>query len=132
MTIKLYLAISSVVAFVYGVGFVLLPSPSVQTFGVSPEPHLDAALQFFGAVLIAQGLIFWFGRDFELQAARRVIICAVVGDVIGTALLLLDVIQGLINRMAWGSILINLLLIAGGAYLLYGVETKSAFPRSAS
>ena len=119
MTIKTFLTINAILAILYGLAFVLLPGPSSAVFGVASEPHVTLNLQFFGSVLLALGVIFWFAKDFrEWEPVRGVLIGSVVADAVGLLINLWGTLQGLTNALAWTSSLVYVLLLAGAFYFL--------------
>jgi hypothetical protein len=118
MTSKMYLTISSIISFVYGLSFLFLPSSSLEFYGVTPEPHVNAALMFFGTSLLTLALVTWFGREFDWQAMQKVMITVVLGNALSTLLTILEWARGIINAASWVSVLINVLFIIGGVYFL--------------
>ena len=71
MTAKTFLTISSIFAILYGLGFLLLPGPSIAMYGTEPEPHLILVVRYFGSALLAFGVLEWFGKDFRDWEAVR-------------------------------------------------------------
>ena len=119
MTAKILLTISAVLAVLYGLAFVLMPTQMAAIYGGPPEPHVAVNLQFFGSALIAFGVVQWFAKDFrDWDAVRGVLIANVIGDVVGGGVNVLGTFQGLLNGMAWSSTLIYLLLLVGALYCL--------------
>src|SRR5229473_3271998 len=113
MNAKVYLTISAVLSVLYAIGFILFPGPSVVLFGGPPEPHVMLNLQFFGAVLLALGVTDWFAKDFrESDAVRGVLIGAAVGDFAVGLVNVWGMIQGLVNALAWSSLIVACLLLA--------------------
>jgi hypothetical protein len=61
---KLLLTINAVIAVLFGLAFVFMPTASLAVYGTPPDPHTALAAQFFGAALIGLGVVSWFARDF--------------------------------------------------------------------
>jgi hypothetical protein len=116
---RLFLTIDAVVAVLFGLAFVLMPTASLAVYGTPPDPHTALAAQFFGAALIGLGVVFWFARDFgDWDAVRGVLIASAIGDIFGGGVNLLGTFQGLLNGMAWSSTVIYALLLVGALYCL--------------
>jgi uncharacterized membrane protein YfcA len=131
MDSKLYLTVAAIVAIIYGLGFVLIPSHLVALYGMTPEPHLVLNIRFFGTTLIALGVIFWFARDVrEWAAVRGVLIGAIVGDALGVLVNLWGTMKGLLNGLAWSSTVVYIALLVGAIYCLStGAEARSSWPK---
>ena len=126
MDAKLYLAISSVIAFLYGLAFELFPGPVTALFGVTPEAHLTLNLRFFGAALIGLATTQWLARDFKhWDAVRGVLIGAVAGYALIGLVNLWGTFRGLINGLAWSSTLLVVLLLIGAFYCLANPPTRA-------
>ncbi|MDR3420666.1 MAG: hypothetical protein P4L80_05395 [Xanthobacteraceae bacterium] len=127
MDSKLYLTISAIILLLYGIGFAAIPADVVALYGVPPQPHVLMTDRFFGSTLLSVGVINWFARDFaDWGAVRAVLIGGVVGYGISTVVLIWSTIQGLLNSLAWGSTIVNVLLVLGALYFLFTGSRKPA------
>jgi hypothetical protein len=127
MNAKLYLTIAAIVALLYGLGFVLIPGGLAALYGVAPEPDIKLTLRFFGATLLALGVVEWFAKDFrDWEAVRGVLIAGLVGNAVGCVVNLRGTFLGLMNGLAWSSTLVYVLLLVGGLYCLSTGPRKSA------
>jgi hypothetical protein len=133
MSAKLLLTINAVIAILFGLAFVFMPTTAGAVYGVPPDPHTVLNAQFFGATLIGLGVVFWFAKDFrDWDAVRGVLIASVVGDIFGGGVNLFGTFQGLLNGMAWSSTAIYALLLVGALYCLsMGPETSGLAARTA-
>ena len=133
MNAKLFLTFNTIIAVLYGLAFVLIPTAMLSVYGAPPEAHAALNLQFFGSALIMIGVIAWFARDFpDWDSIRGVLIALVIGDVIGGGVNLIATFRGLLNGMAWTSTLVYLLLLAGAIYCLStGPETSGMTAKAA-
>jgi xanthine/uracil permease len=119
MNSKLYLTISAIVMFLYGISFVLFPAEASAPYGIPPEPHFFMEARFFGSALLALSVTSWLARDVkDWLAVRAVLIGAVVGYGISTIVLIWSTTQGLLNQLGWGSTVLNILLLLGALYCL--------------
>jgi len=114
------LVVNAVVALVYGIGLVLLPSTVLALYGVAPGPAVNLASQLFGVELIHVGLICWFARNVsDSHAQRAIIIASLIGQVIGLVVSLMGTLSGVFNAVGWSAVAIYVLLGLGYAYLQF-------------
>ena len=129
MSTKLYLTIAAVIAIAYGIAFVLIPAEMLQPYGVSPEPHVILAIRLLGAAFIGLGLVYAFARSFQdWVAVRSVLIAIVVADAVGGLVIAMGTIQGTVNTLGWGNVVLYALLAVGALYCL---SSGSRAPASA-
>jgi uncharacterized membrane protein YfcA len=126
MTVKLYLTITSVLAVLYGLGFVLIPGSMVALYGGPMEPHVTLNVQFFGSALLALGVISWFAKDFrDWDAMRGFLIGIVFSNVVGGLLSIWATITGVLNGFGWSSVIVYVLLLLGALYFLWTGSQKT-------
>ena len=114
------LLVNAVVALVYGVGLVLLPSTLLSMYGVTPGPAVNLASQLFGVELLHVGLICWFARNVsDGPAQRALIVASLIGQVFGLIVALMGTLSGVFNAVGWSAVAIYLLLGLGYAYLQF-------------
>jgi hypothetical protein len=120
MPLRTFLTINAVLAFLYGLAFLLVPAVVVTIFEVAkPSPNVDLNLQFFGSALLGVGVLLWFAKDFQdWQAIRGVLIANAVLDAAGLVINLRGHFLGLMNHIAWSSSVVYLLLLAASLYYL--------------
>jgi len=125
MTYKNFVTFAAVVAFVFGLGFILMPAPLVSFYNVTLNDAGILIARLFGATLFGYGLLNWFGRDFRDEQARQTLMLAnLATDAIGFLFALLGQLGGVsgINSLGWSTVLIYLVLAAGFAYLRFFVR----------
>jgi hypothetical protein len=127
MTAKTFLTISSIFAMLYGLGFLLLPGPSIALYGTEPEPHLMLIMRFFGSTLLAFGVVVWFGKNFrDWEAVRGVLIAVIILNLVGLLVTVLGLAEGLLNSTAWSSLILYAVFLVGAAYCLSAGARKFA------
>lgn len=126
MDSKLYLTIASIVAILYALGFLLIPTTLALFFSGMLEPHETLNLRFGGAADLAWGMILWFARDWNREAVRGVLISSAVGLAIIIVVNIRGTVMGLLNSNAWVSTVVLGLLLLGALYFLYADSRKTA------
>jgi ABC-type transport system involved in multi-copper enzyme maturation permease subunit len=122
MSYKNITTVASIVAFVFGLGFVFMPAQLTTFYNVTLNEGGIFIGQLFGAALIGFGVLNWFGRHFTDEQAQQGLVNAnMVGDAIGFIFSLLGQLSGSTgaNALGWSTVLIYLLLTLGFAYLRF-------------
>jgi len=122
MTYKNFLTIASILAFLFGLGFVLMPGQLVSFYGVELNAAGILIAQLYGTALLGFGLLNWFGRDFGDDGAKQAVMTVnLASDALGFIFALMGQLGGVpeVNALGWSTVLIYLLLAAGFAYLRF-------------
>jgi hypothetical protein len=122
MNYKNITMIASIVAFVFGLGFVLIPAQLTAFYNVTLNEGGVFIGQLFGAALLGFGVFNWFGRHFSDEQAQQGLANAnLVGDGVGFIFALLAQMSGAtgVNALGWSTVLIYLLLALAFAYLRF-------------
>lgn len=119
MTIKTFMTIVSVIGIVFGAGFLLAPEQFGSIYGWNERPDIQLAGRYFGGTLLPWAIIGWFAKDFRDEAGLRgVLIAGVIGFAIGLLVTVFGILSGVLNAIAWSSVLIYLFGAVGSAYFL--------------
>lgn len=120
MTVQSLFIFNAVIAFGFGVGFLLLPGTMVDLYGMEPTPSVNLLGQLFGVELVAVGLLCWFVRGITDRAAQGAIMLALlIADVVGLIVVLLGMLSGVMNAVGWSGAVIYAVLAAGYAYFRF-------------
>ena len=122
MTYKNLLTIASIIALIFGLGFILMPGQLVSFYNVVLTPAGILVAQLYGATLLGFGLLNWFARGFSDNATQQAILTAnLVGDALGSIFSLMGQLGGVpgVNSLGWSTVLIYVLLTLGFAYLRF-------------
>lgn len=92
---KLFIAISAVLAWLFGAGLLLAPGAFYPPTGIQMTPLLGTIAQAHGATLVGLGVVNWLAR----VADRRGLVAVLAGNLVVQALSLLVVIRS----MAFGA-----------------------------
>ena len=126
MKISTFLAVFGLLGIVFGLPFFAVPELTGPLYGVPENPHTVMQARYFGATLFAVGVIHWLSRNIRDDAA----ICALLkgglfGNAGGLAISAWAAMTGMQNQMAWSSVGIYGLLIAGALYFLASPERRA-------
>jgi hypothetical protein len=122
MTYRNLLTIASIIALIFGLGFILIPGQLVSFYNVELTPAGILIAQLYGATLLGFGLLNWFARGFSDNATQQAILTAnLVGDALGSIFSLMGQLGGVpgVNSLGWSTVLIYVLLTLGFAYLRF-------------
>lgn len=122
MTSKNFLTFASVVAFLFALGFILMPAGLTSFYGVTLNEAGVLIAQLFGATLLGFGVLNWFARSWgEGEAKQAVLTANLATDAIGFIFALIGQLGGVpgVNALGWSTVLLYLILAAGFAYLRF-------------
>lgn len=120
MTLSSLLTINSVVALLFGFGFVLAPETLMSFYGATLNDAGILIGRLFGAALIGYASLAWFARNAENSGARRAIVLAYfVGFAIGFGVSLSGQLSGVLNALGWSTVVIYLLFTLGYGYFQF-------------
>ena len=129
MTFKLVCIINSVLAFGFGIAFVIAAEPTLAMYATEGAPGLTPGglltANLLGAAFIGFGVVSFQARDAADSVARRAIALGfVVGNVIGAVMTILGINSGATNTLGWSTVAIYALLAAG--FGITGLAKSSA------
>jgi hypothetical protein len=121
MKLSTLMIINTVVAGVFGVAFVLVPSQAISLYGIEEASEiLILILRLMGAAFIGFAVLTWLARNANESAARRAIVVALlVGDVVGFIAALMGQLADVVNSLGWSTVAIYLLLALGWGYFQF-------------
>ena len=120
MKLRNLLFINMIVTFVYGIVLVLTPATMLLLHGVTPGPGVKLMGQYFGAALIAIGLLILVARNAEdSEAQRPTILALLISNVLGVIVSVQGTASGVMNAVGLSAVGIYLLLALGYAYLQF-------------
>jgi hypothetical protein len=115
-----FLAIAAVVAFLFGLSFILMPVQTMSMYGVTLDITGQFLGRYLGSAFLGVAVLNWFGRNSKDNEAYRAIL---LGDFVlaltGFVVALFDVFTGVGNALVWSTVVIYLLLGAGFGYFYF-------------
>lgn len=126
MSLKTLFVITSIIAFIFGILFVLIPWFVYSLYGIEANMALNYMGALFGAALIAVGLISYGGRNITNPDALKVITLSFfIGDGIGFIIALVGQLNGIVNPLGWLTVVIYLFLSIGFAYFRFSKKSST-------
>ena len=126
MSLKTLFIITSIIAFVFGVLFVIIPTPLYSLYGIESNMVLNYMGELFGAALIALGLISWLSRNItNPEALKAVTLSFFIADGIGFIIALIGQLNNVVNALGWLTVVIYLLLSLGFGYFRFSKQSPS-------
>jgi hypothetical protein len=114
MRLSPFLMIVSLLAIVFGLGFLFVPAAMLALYGVEANPGSILMSRFFAGALMQLGATLFLARPVEDPIARRAILLGgLIGSIVGLAVAVAAVISGVVNGLGWSTVAIYGLLLLG-------------------
>jgi hypothetical protein len=120
MKFKTIMIIKAIVCLAFFPVMLFLPEQFFTLMGVTFSAGVGFVARIYGATLVGNMLLCWFGRNAEKSAVRQAIVLdAFFYDLIGFISVLVFYLNGTLNSFAFGAMFIYLFLAVGfGIFLL--------------
>jgi hypothetical protein len=120
MKLKTLLTINAVVILLYAVGALFIPATMLMMYGMTSGPGEQLMTRYFGASMLALGLLSWLARNATDAIARRAVILAfLVFDAAGVVISLLGTLSRVMSPLGWQVVVIYLLFCIGFGYFQF-------------
>ena len=120
MKLSTLLVINAIIAFLFGLGFVLIPEIILALYGVTLTVNGIYISRLLGAAFLGYGVVSWLVRNSTGSAELRAIIFALfISEILGFFITLFYQLQGTANALGWTTVAIYLLLGAGFGYFYW-------------
>lgn len=117
MFVKRLLQFNLLVSIIIAAAFILAPGLTLSLYGMNGGEALFAITQYFGTTHLSFAVLIWLVfRAKDPRFIRSLVVAFFVGDVAGTAVLLLAQLRGVMNAMGWGFVGLSLLFAVGYGY----------------
>ncbi len=112
--------INAIIAFVFGIGLLLVPATIGSIYGIETSASSDLMSRFFGLTLIGIGLLTWLFRGItDMAAVKAVILALLISDLLGIIVSLYAVLSGAMNQIGWSAVIIYVLLAVDYAFFYF-------------
>lgn len=117
MKLNTLFIITAILAFIFGLGFILAPVASMNFYGNALEGAGVFLGRYFGAALLGYAFLAWLNRN---NTSKGVLAGFFAAMVLGFVVALYDAIAGTHNGLVWLNVVIYLLLGVGFGYFTFG------------
>ena len=116
--------VNSIVALVYGLPTLFIPSQLLALDDVELTAGGFIFARLFAAALLSFGLLNWLIRSIQPSPEGQAIAMALlVADAIGFLVTLLAQLDGTVNALGWSHVVIYLLLTIGFGYMRFAGQS---------
>ena len=120
MKLGTFMAIAAVLAFVFGLAFILVPAQLMSLYGVTLEAAGQWVGRYLGSAFIGIAVLNWFARNAAQNGTMRAIVLAdFVVSITGLIVAVLDRLYGTGNALVWSTVAIYLFLALGFGYFQF-------------
>ena len=120
MKLSALMTVNAVIAGLFGIAFVVLPTRLLSIYGITADAQLAFIGQLFGTALLGYALLTWTARNAAASDARGAIVLALfVSDAIGFVVALIAQLRNVVNAVGWSTVAIYLLLALGFGYFQF-------------
>jgi len=129
MNYRIMFALNSVVALLFGLGFLFLPSRALGLLGTETFVSTVLVSRLFGTAMLGLGLVLWFAKDVtDVSMQKGMGIALLVGAVTGLIVTMLGTFasHAVIRTNGWAVMLVYLIFGLGYGYLLF-LKRESSF-----
>jgi hypothetical protein len=128
MNYRILFLINALVAVLLGLGFLAVPNMVLGQFGVDEYAATRLVSQFFGAAMVAIGLLLWFAKDVsEANLQKGMGIALLVGAVASLAISVAGVSAGILRANGWMAIIVYVVFGLAYSYLLFQKPKSPAY-----
>ncbi len=120
MSRNLFMSIAAIVAFLFGLAFLLMPVQTMSMYGVDLDISGQFLGRYLGSAFLGIAILTWFSRDSdESKALRAILLGGFILTLTGLVVGVFDATTGIGNSMVWSTVVIYLLLAAGYGYFYF-------------
>lgn len=120
MSYKVIFVINALVAVVFGIAFLVVPTIALRQFGVDEYASTKLILQFFGTGLLTIGLLTWFAKDVvDANVQKGMGVAMLIGSLAGLVMSIIGVATGSVRILGWLVIVIYAVFTLAYGFLLF-------------
>ena len=120
MKYKTLMLIKAVVCLVFGFLLLFFPNQLLTLMGAALGAAGLFTARLYGATLVGNLLLTWYARDAEKSTTRRAITLDLfIYDAIGLVVTLINALNGTLNWLGWGIVVVYLFFTIGFGYFWF-------------
>jgi hypothetical protein len=117
MKLSNFISIHSILLFLFGLGFLLVPAWMLSVYGTSANSTGLLTARMFGIGNIQLSIIMWISRnDFGSKILKTLVLLLFLGNALAFMLALQAQISGVFNVFGWTNVALYLLFAFGYGY----------------
>jgi hypothetical protein len=116
MKLNTLMIITAIIAFIFGLGFILAPVWTLQTYGVSTDVTCLFMSRYFGAAILGYAFLAWLTRNTASKGVQAGFFAAMV---LGFVIAVYNAFSGVSNALVWLNVVVYLLLGIGFGYFVF-------------
>jgi len=120
MKLNTFMIIAAIVAFIFGLGFIIAPAASLKPYGTTTDLTGQFLARYLGSSLLGIAFITFLTRNAPASPTRKGLLAGLfVTMVLGFVVALYDKFAGSGNALIWLNVAIYLLLALGFGYFAF-------------
>ena len=117
MKLSTFISIHSILLFIFGLGFLIVPAWMLYVYGTSTNSAGLLTARVFGIGNIQLSIIMWSSRnDFGSKILNTLVLLLFLGNALAFMLALQAQISGVFNILGWTNVALYLLFAFGYGY----------------
>ena len=114
MQLSSFLKIHSIIALLFGIGFIFMPATILALYTTVPLNEIGVFMsQLFGSAILTYAAVLWFASDTPDSPARRAIVKGFFLTMVIAAVVTLHFqLTGPINALGWSTVVLYVFLAA--------------------
>ncbi len=117
MIVKRLLQLNLLVCVLTAVTFIAFPDSYLSFFGISGDDGFRTFAQYFGTMHVAFAVLLFLAlRSNDPRFLRMIVASFFIGDLTGSAVLLVAQLRGAMNTMGWSGVAISVFFAIGYGY----------------
>ena len=113
--LKYVFIIHSIIAFIFGLGFMIIPYIIMDSMGLPNPPDLGEPIRFYGAMVFGLGILLIGIRNEPHSSMRQIVLLSIIGSFIPQLIFHL-LFHPLTNFMVWNIIGLDIIFITLYSY----------------
>jgi len=120
MKLSTLFVINAILALLFGLGFLLIPTTLVSFYGIQLDAAAVYVARLLGAAYLGYAIISWlFQNSKAASEVRTFVLTLFVTESLAFVVSLVYQLQGLANALGWSTVVIFLLMAAGFGYFYW-------------
>ena len=117
MLTRRLLQFNLLVSLIIALTFILVPGPTLSLYGITGGESLLLIGRYFGTTHLSFAVLIWLAlRAGEPHFLRFLVVSFFAGDLVGTMVLLIGQLNGVMNSRGWAFVGLSFIFMLGYGY----------------